>query len=92
MYNYHKEIWFFLDHKEAFCAQYPNRYLVIRNRTIVGHFETYSQAFTQSISKYQRFDFYVAYCPLPTAVLVSRKSKNHQLSGRAGAKQENQVA
>ena len=75
MYPYQKEIWFFLDHKEAFCTRYPNKYLVIRNRTLVGHLDSYAEAFSASISKYQRFDFYVAYCPVLAAGLTSAKVK-----------------
>jgi hypothetical protein len=75
MDNFQKEISFFLNHKQELCTKYPHQYVVIRNRTVVGSFDSYSEAFSKSIATYNRFDFYVALCVPQPAVSAVNKSK-----------------
>ncbi len=85
MENFQKEISYFLNRKPELCAKYPNKYVVIRNKAVVGNYESYTEAFSKSLAKYNRFDFYVALCVPQSGITATAKTQSGHLSKRVPA-------
>lgn len=57
-----KDFQFFLDNKSELVKKYPNEYVVIVNRRVVGFFRSENEAYHDSVAKYGLGNFIVQLC------------------------------
>lgn len=57
-----KEFKYYLDHQEEFVKAYLGKFLVIKGEDIVGFYDSFENALTQSADKYEIGSFLIQEC------------------------------
>ena len=62
-YNISQDFNYYANNRSYLYTTYPNRYLVIKNRTIQGNFSSFFEAYQYGLHKFKTNDFLVQHCP-----------------------------
>jgi hypothetical protein len=57
-----KEFQYYLDNQDDLVKKYNNRFIVIIDNKVVGHFDDYEQALFQSLKQYEAGTFLIQEC------------------------------
>lgn len=57
-----KEFQYYLDNQEELVKQHINKFLVIKDQTIVGIYDTKEEAYDDSTSKFELGTFLIQHC------------------------------
>lgn len=57
-----KEFKYYLDHQEELVSKYNGKYLVIKDESVIGVYDTEVQAYFETIQKHELGTFLIQYC------------------------------
>lgn len=57
-----KEILYYYQHKDQLLKNYYNRYLLIKDEKIIGHFDSWPEAYLAAYRLFQNNNFFIKHC------------------------------
>jgi len=60
--NLEKEFQYFLDHQKELVKEYIGRFIVIKNKKVIGVYNTEGEAFTETQKKHELGSFLIQEC------------------------------
>jgi len=67
-YNIVEDYNYYLENKVYFYNKYPDKYIIIRYKKVIGVFDNYTDAHLYGINHFRIFEYYIQYCFLPKSL------------------------